>query len=41
MPSYETKVPEKVRNSDAEKIAGYENEINETKKGLTVLEKFL
>lgn len=41
MPGYDTKIPEAVRKTNADKLAGYENEIAETKKSMAVLEKFL
>lgn len=41
MPGYETKVPPNVRAENDEKVAGYDREISETVKQLTILEKFL
>lgn len=41
IPDYMTKVPEKVRNENTEKLAGYDNELAEVHKQVALMEKFL
>lgn len=39
IPNYDTKVPESVKTENNEKMASYDNELSETLKQLTLLEK--
>lgn len=41
IPDYINKVPEKVRNENAEKMAGYDVELAEVLKQVALMEKFL
>jgi len=41
IPDYMTKVPEKVRDENNEKMSSYDNELGEQQKQLTLMEKFL
>jgi len=41
MPGYESKVPESVRKANSDKMAGYETELNETRKQLEIMEKLI
>ena len=41
IPDYINKVPEKVRNENAEKMAGYDVELAEVLKKVALMEKFL